>query len=267
MSRNATFIVLRIACPGIEKASRWWYIDCQTKPNMKNLALVAAILFAILFHCVAAPTNGTGPTNGIELKQLARQYLPGCAFKPPTAAKPRELVSATGETLDLLAALREKQEPRKSAGYWLTPTMAFLSRQRIEAGTGNDAAGVVRLLHLICHGPEFVKLRIYRALPFEGGWVVEVDRQATNGPGIVPALPPYELLVDAGQRVAQIRERCYPYSGSARVYEATVRSVYEREMKLNGGRNYPAALEIALAKAWEAEKAQKTVKPAPAPGK
>jgi len=258
---------------------------------MKTLALVVAILCTIQFCPAAAqrnglgprngtglrngraplneaaPTNGTGPTNGIDLKQLAGQYLPGCSFKPPAAQKPRELVTATGETLDLLAALRENPEPRKGAGYWLTPTMAFLGRQQIVAGTSNDAAGVIQLLHVICHGPDFVKQRIYRALPFEGGWVVEANPQATNRPGKVTALPPYELLVDAGQRVVQIRERCYPYSGSARVYDNTVRSVYEREMKLNGGRNYPAALEKELAKAWEAEKAQKAIKPAHAPGK
>jgi hypothetical protein len=234
---------------------------------MKTLALVAAALFAIQFRSVAAPTNGTGPTNGIDLKQLAGQYLPGCAFKPPAAQKPRELVAATGETLDLLAAARENPEPRKGAGYWFTPTMAFLSKQRIEAATSNDAAGVIQLLHVICHGPEFVKQRIYQALPFEGGWVVEVNPQATNRPGIAPPLPPYELLLDAGQHVMQIRERCYPYSGSARVYDNTVRSVYDREMKLNGGRNYAAALQIELARAWEAEKAQRTAKPAPAPKK
>jgi hypothetical protein len=233
-------------------------------PNMKNLALVAAVLLTIQFRSAAAPTNGTGPTNGIDLKQMARQYLPGCSFKPAAAQKPRELVSATGETLDLMAALREKQEPRKSAGYWLTPTMAFLGRQGIEVGTTNDPAGVIQLLHVICHGPDFVKQRIYSAFPFEGGWVVEVDPQPTNRPGKVQALPPYELLVDAGQRVVQIRERCYPYSGSARVYDNIVRSVYEREMKLNGGRNYAAALEAELAKAWEMEKAARAVKPAPA---
>ena len=252
---------------------------------MKAIALLAAIFCTVQF-CTAgarrngsgpgntpglrnetAPTNSTDPTNGIGLKPLARQYLPGCAFEPPAAARPRALVSATGETLDLLTAARENPEPRKGAGYWLTPTMTFLSKQHIEVGTSNDAVGVIQLLHVIWRSPDFVKQKTYNALPFDGGWVVEVASSATNLPGNVQALPPYELLVDASQHVVQIRERCYPFIGSARVYDNTVRSVYEREMKLNGGRNYLAVLQQELAKAWEMEKAQKTIKPAPAPKK
>jgi hypothetical protein len=255
-------------------------------PNMKILGLVVAVLCTVQLCPAAAqrngmglrnrtaptnesePTNGTGPTNGIDLKQLAGQCLPGCKFLPATATKPRELISATGETLDLLAAARENPEPRKGAGYWQTPTMAFLGKQHIEVATNNDAAGVIQLLHVIWRGADFVKQKTYNALPFDGGWVVEViNHGATNRPGNATALPPYELLVDAGQHVVQIRERCYPYLGSARVYDNTVRSVYEREMKLNGGRNYLAVLEMELAKAWEMEKAQKAVKPAPAPKK
>ena len=84
---------------------------------------------------------------------------------------------------------------------------------------------------MIWRGADFVNQKIYNALPFDGGWVVEViNSGATNRPADVTALPPYELLVDAGQHVLQIRERCYPYLGSAGVYANTVRTVYEREI-------------------------------------
>ena len=221
-----------------------------------------------------APRNDTGPTNeaaatnGIDLKQLAAKYLPECTFEPATAPKPRALISATGEIFDLTAAARENSEPRKGAGYWQTKTMVFLSKQHIEAATTNDAAGVIQLVHVIWRDADFVNQKIYTVVPFDGGWVVQViNNGATNRPANATALPPYELLVDAGQRVAQIRERCYPYLGSAGIYANTVRTVYEREIKLNGGRDYPAVLEKELAKAWEAEKAQKAAKPAPAPKK
>ena len=219
---------------------------------MKTIVVIAAMLLAIPFQSAA------GATNGIELKQLVRQYLPGCALQPATAAKPRALVSATGETLGLMSAARENSQPRKGAGYWLTPTMAFLSKQRIAVASAPDAAGVIQLLHVIWRGPDFVKERIYNAIPCDGGWVVEVGHDSVKYPGVVPAMPPYELLVDDSGHVAQIRERCYPFRGSARVYGDTVRTVYEREIKLNGGVNYPQEVVKELAKEWEKEKAQKT---------
>jgi len=74
-------------------------------------------------------------------------------------------------------------------------------------------------------------------------------------------MTPYELLVDAGRRVAQIRQRCYAYAGSPAVYELTVRAVYEREIKLNGGINFQAMVEKELAKEWEKEKEQKMLQP------
>ncbi len=61
--------------------------------------------------------------------------------------------------------------------------------------------------------------------------------------------------------MVQIRERCYAYLGSPAVYDHTVRTVYEREMKLNGGINYQAMVEKELAREWEKEKAQKLIKP------
>jgi hypothetical protein len=225
---------------------------------MKTLVLAAAMLLAIPFRSVAAATNES------ELKQLVKQYLPGCALQP--GAKPRTLVSASGETLDLMTAGRENVQPRKGAGYWLTPTMTFLSKQQMPAGSAEEAAAVIKLLHVIEHGPSFVKQKIYFPVSVDGGWVVEVGHDSAKYPGVVPALPPYELLVDAGRHVSQIRERCYPYSVSPRIYGNTVRAVYEREMKLNGGINYSQVVLKELAKAAEAEKAQQTAKPAPAPG-
>jgi len=226
---------------------------------MKTMMLAAAVLLAIPMRSEA------GATNGPELKQLVKQYLPGCALKPEKAARPRTLVSAAGEQVDLLAALRENPEPKKKkAGYWLTPTMTFLSKQRISVGTANDAAAVIQLLHVITRGAEFVQEGTYSAIPIEGGWVVEAARESAKSPA---ADPPYELLVDASQHVTQIRERCYAYRGSARVYEDTVQAVYEREMKRNGGINYPQEVVKELAKAWEKEKAQKTMPPETAPKK
>ncbi len=226
---------------------------------MKTIMLAAALLLA--FPLRSAP----GATNGIELKQLVKQYLPGCALKPEKAARPRTLVSAAGDQVDLLAALREDPEPKKKkAGYWLTPTMTFLSKQRISLATTNDAVGVIQLFLMLTRGAEFVNEGTYNAIPFEGGWVVEAGRESAKSP---VAVPPYELLVDASQHVTQIRQRCYAFNGSARVYEDTVQAVYEREMKRNGGINYPQEVVKELAKAWEKEKAQKTAHPQPAPKK
>jgi hypothetical protein len=64
---------------------------------------------------------------------------------------------------------------------------------------------------------------------------------------------PYELLVDGAHRVAQMRERCYSFRGSATIYTNTVISVYEREKKIQGGIYYPEVLENELRKVWEQE--------------
>ena len=134
--------------------------------------------------------------------------------------------------------------------------MKFLSRQRIVIATTNSAANVIQLFHELTRGPSFVKQRAYRASAVEGGWVVEVEHDSAKYPENAAATPPYELLVDASRHVTQVRERCYPFAGSPAVYDRTVRAVYDREMKLNGGINYEEMVVKDLAKEWEREKAE-----------
>jgi len=227
----------------------------KTRKPVAAFLLVAAILAEGLGRVVAETTNT------IALESLVRQYLPGCQFRLDVAGKPEALIAPTGEVLDLTAAARENPEPKEALGYWYSPTMEFLSRQKIKAATPQEAAGVIKLLHALWRGPDFVKQKIYNARPFDGGWVVEVDHDFTHYPGRIQAIHPYELLLDADQRGVQIRERCYWYRGSASVYTNTVHSVYEREIKLNRGLNYPEVLEKELSKALENEKAQMTIKP------
>ena len=224
------------------------------KPVASSI-FVAAILPAVLGQVVAETTNK------IELQSLVRLYLPGCQFRLDGAGKPEALIAPTGEVLDLTAAARENPEPKEALGYWYSPTMEFLSRQKTTAATPQDAAGVIKLLHALWRGSDFVKQKIYNARRFDGGWVIEVDHDFTHYPGKIQAIRPYEILLDADQRGVQIRERCYWYRGSASVYSNTVHSVYEREIKLNRGLNYPEVLEKELSKGSENEKAQMTIKP------
>ena len=227
----------------------------KNRKPVATFTLVAALLPAVLGQVVAETPNK------IELESLVRQYLPGCQFRLDGAGKPEALIAPTGEVLDLTAAARENPEPKEALGYWHSPTMEFLSRQKITVATPQEAVGVIKLLHALWRGPDFVKQKTYNALRFDGGWVVEVDHEFTHYPGMIQAIHPYELLLDADQRGVQIRERCYWYRGSASVYSHTVLSVYEREIKLNRGLNYPEVLEKGLSKAWEKEKAQMTIKP------
>jgi hypothetical protein len=178
------------------------------------------------------------------------------------AKKPQAIVSGTGESLDLAQAARENPEPSNNvAGYWFSPSMNFLSRQNIKVTTPQQAVGTVRLLHAIWRGPDFVKEKIYNARPIDGGWLVDVDHDFTNYPGNVFVIHPYELLLDSGHNVVQFRERCYDYVGSARVYTNTIISVYEREVKVDGGRNYPEKLFEELRKSWTREKEQMATQP------
>ncbi len=159
---------------------------------MKILLLIAAVLLSAQSWSVAAGTDA------IELNKLLQQCLPGARLIPDAPAKPRAVMSASGDALDLMTALRENPQPRKGAGYWLTPTMRYLSRQRMGATTTNEAAGVIQLLQALTRGPGFVKQNIYRARAVDGGWVVEVEHDSAKNPEKVPAMPPYEVLLDAG---------------------------------------------------------------------
>jgi len=222
----------------------------KIQTNMRSLALIAVISLSALFRSVA------GGTSGVELRQLVQQCLPGARLLPDAPAAPRTLISASGDTLDLMSALLENPEPKKGAGYWSTPTMKFFSRQHIAIATTNGAAGVIQLFHELTRGHSFVKQNIYRASAVDGGWVVEVEHDSLKYPEKATTVPPYELLVDASQRVTQVRERCYPFAGSPAVYDRTVRTVYNREVKLNGGINYEEMVEKELAKEREKEKAE-----------
>lgn len=176
---------------------------------MKTLVFATALLLAGSF------TSPAASTNELELAQLVSRYLPGSKLQPAPPAKPLALIAPSGDGLVLANAARENAETKKGLGYWVTPTMAFLGRQRIAVGTPDDADGVIKLLHVLWRNPEFVKQKIYNAVPAEGGWIVEVGRvvtnQATQSSAVVQAMQPYELVTDATGHVTEIRERAYPY--------------------------------------------------------
>jgi hypothetical protein len=223
---------------------------------MKTLVLAPALLLAAAFGSSAAESKE------IELTQLVSQYLPGCSFQPAPPAKPLAIFAPAGDGVVLATAARENGENKKGLGYWVTPTMAFLGRQGIAVATTDDATGVIKLLHVIWRGPEFVKQKIYNAVAVEGGWVVKVGRLETNpatqSRSVVQAMQPYELLTDASGRVTEIRERAYPYTGPAAHYGNILRSVYAREMQHDNGAHFATEVGKELAKAEKTEKAAKS---------
>lgn len=221
----------------------------KTRAQLQMFTVLVAFLVAVPRQAHAETTNAP------SLQQLVTFCVPGARLQVDDAGKPRALVSAADGVLDLTGAAKENPAPRDNViGYWYTPTMDFLSRQKVKIASPDQAVGAVQLLHAIWHGPDFVKQKIYHARPFDGGWVVEVDHDFAHYPGMIQEIHPYELLVDGAHKLTGFRERCYHYSGSARVYTNTVISVYEREVHVNGGRDYPEVLEKALREAWEKEK-------------
>ena len=227
---------------------------------MKTFVLATAFLLAAAFCSPAAKTND------LELAQLVSQYLPGCTLQPAPPARPLALIAPSGDGLVLANAARENAENKKGLGYWVTPTMAFLGRQRIAVSTPADAAGVIKLVHVIWRGPEFVKQKIYNAIPVEGGWIVEVGRvvtnQATQLSTVAEAMQPYELVTDSAGHVTEIRERTYPYTGPTARYGNILRTVYTREMQRDKGAHFASEVEKELAKTEAAEKAEKAAKSA-----
>ena len=204
---------------------------------------------AILMGVIGS--SGAEPQD--ELAALVERCVPACRFQTNSTGDRQALISASGEVLDLAKAAGEDPASAEAIGYWESPAMQFLGRQQIKAGTSTEARDAIRLLHMIWRGPGFVRQKLYEAHAFDGGWVVEVDHDFTHYPGSVQAVMPYELLVDGAHRVAQMRERCYSFRGSAKIYTNTVISVYEREKKIQGGIYYPEVLENELRKVWEQE--------------
>jgi hypothetical protein len=199
-----------------------------------------------------------GATNDPGLEVLVNRYLPACHLEPSDGGNRKILTSESGEILDLTVAAHQNPSPRDDVvGYWYSPAMDFLSRQKIKAAEADQAIGAVQLLHTISHGPNFVQQKLYKARKVPGGWIVEVDHDFTNHPSSVQEINPYELLVDSEDKVSQFRQRCYAYRGAVNVYTNTVISVYQREVKRDGGRNYPERLYEELRSAWEHEKGQR----------
>ncbi len=127
---------------------------------MKNRKPVAAFILVAAILPEGLGRVAAETTNTIALESLVRQYLPGCQFRLDGAGKAEALIAPTGEALDLTAAARENPEPKEALGYWYSPTMEFLSRQKITVATPQDAAGVMKLLHALWRGPDFVKQKL-----------------------------------------------------------------------------------------------------------
>ena len=222
---------------------------------MRMIASLAAAALAVQLQASAAETNA------VQLQDLAQTYLPGDPWQPNPPAKPETLVAASGDKLSLQAAAHEAPDPRKGAPYWVTPTMNFLSRQSILVSNAQDAEGVVQLLQALTHGAGYAGRQSYSALQVEGGWVVAASSNPGKPGEKSAAAPPYELLVDAANHLTQIRERSYPYLGSPKVYDHTVRTAYAQQAQLNRqAANYEAAILRELAAAYEKEKAAKAAK-------
>ena len=222
---------------------------------MKRLVLIST--FALIGFVAGGNRVGAQATNDpMVLSRLAGYFAPSLRVLMDAGGKPRSIISSTGETLDLAKAEKENPMPTNSLiGYWFTPTMDFLSKQNLEAATPEQAYGIIQLFHAMCQGESnTVRQKIYKARKFEDAWVVDVQHDFKNFPGNIMEIQPYELIVNNSNRVQRLRQRCYHYLGSRRVYTNTVTTVYEREIKRDNGRNYPEKLFDELRDAWEKEK-------------
>jgi hypothetical protein len=231
---------------------------------MKTKQITSVLAFTLVTAAILAVHSQlfAETTNDFSVERLVSLSIPSCRLQMDDLGKPHAIVSAAGEVLNLTTAAQETPAPTNSViGYWFSSSMNFLSRQNIKVTTHEQAEATIQLLHAIWRSPDFVKQKIYHAHPIDVGWLVEVEHDFTNYPGNVRVIHPYELLVDGGHNVVQLRERCYSYPGSALVYTNTVISVYEREIKLDGGRNYPEELFKELRNAWARENEQRATKP------
>lgn len=195
-----------------------------------------------------------------DLRLLVKRCLPGCKVQikegEVTALQPTK-----GDPLTLKVASKDHPMPKKDVyGYWFSPAMTFLAEQMPKVKNPKEAVAVVQLLHSLSQGQAFVQEKLYEAKAIKGGWIVIVDHDFAKKRTSVQQLPPYELLLGEDEKVTRFTQRSWQYLGSAKVYSETIRTVYEREVKRNGGLNYTEVLERELREAWGREKNQK-VKP------
>ena len=192
----------------------------------------------------AATTSGE-----VDVRELVAQLLPDHRLRFDGQGTPVALVSPDSEELKLPAA---PDVGIAETGYWTNPAMAFLSEAGPRVSGSVETAQLIQLLHALCHGEHFVRQKIYKPRAIESGWLVEVDHDFENFMGMIPFIHPYEILVD-DNRVTSLRQRSNIYPGSAKVYVDTITTVYEREVQVNGGINYPEVLEEELKSAWARE--------------
>lgn len=220
-----------------------------------NVKLRTALVFAVLSMFALADRTSAETTNDTSLQTLVSLYLPTCHLRLDDAKKPEAVVSATGEVLDL-ATQQSAQPSNHVVGYYFSPTMDFLSHQKIKASTSEQAVGVIQLLHAL-NGRSDIKKKTYSARPIDVGWLVEVNHDFHKYPANVFVIPPYELLLDSNHDVIQIKQRCYVYAGTAKVYTNTLISAYERELKNDSAQHFPGDLiRFEFPKAWRSEKDQ-----------
>lgn len=202
------------------------------------------------------PTSQVAPavrpafTGEIDLRELVATLLPNHRLRLDDQDAPTALVSPESGELKIPAGGDVEGGP---IGYWVSPAMTFLSDARTDVSDAAAAARLIQLLHALCKGPDFVRQKIYRPRAIDNGWLVEVDHDFENFPGMIPFIHPYEILVDEDNRVTSLRQRSNVYLGNAEVYVDTITTVYEREVRVNGGRNYPEVLDEELKQAWARE--------------
>ncbi len=191
------------------------------------------------------------PVSGeVDTSVLVEKLLPDHRLRLDDQGTPVELVSPRSTELKLPASNETIPGP---TGYWFNPSIELLSNSRTQVSNSMQAAQLIQLLHALCHGPSFVRQKVYHPREIDGGWLVEVSHDFENYPGMIPIIRPYEILVDSDGRVTRLRQRQHAYLGSADVYSNTITTVYEREVLANRGINYPEVLDEELKRAWARE--------------
>jgi hypothetical protein len=102
------------------------------------------------FVVAAGAQSHAGTSNDLALEILVSRYLPACHIELGDGGNRKILRSEPGEILDLAVAGHENPNPREEViGYWYSPAMDFLGRQKIKAVTANQAISAVQFLHAI----------------------------------------------------------------------------------------------------------------------
>ncbi len=183
-------------------------------------------------------------------ERLALSLIPGLKLRHDDKGKLLSVTIPDGRSPDLKTF---RHSPPSKSGYWQSPAMKVVAKASPNIDSKSAAEKVIAALHTITSGSSMVHQKKYRAHSVDRAWIVRTGHDFDRFPAMVQYIHPYEIEVDANDRIVQIQQRYHHYLGSPRIYRDTISRTRKLQDSVpNGRRHYHDVLKeefvIATAK-------------------